>query len=955
MPQNPRINGNAVRFRNACDLICLSKAWKRPLPLGEDEETFLREISLRDTDVTLLNVIRQVVILSASKIEKLHSSSAECQRMSSTSVMRSRKDRKHGGLFRLKITVPLSMYHMCMLARSYMDCLIDSAPGLLKDLQDSDFVNAFRFGLTSVEEFVDSAKFVCAYPMAFCNSQKRVTPGWIEEDTPPRKGKFSPFFFGGVLERRLRRFFHSTGIKQQKLGMAILFAKRGCATVPESFVRNAFMKHAKAMDTEFRPPEPQVALLQRVSEIASEIWDNLLPSPDKCVDVIRQLHAPKGKASFTCNRNAGGHAYEFAMDLISLGLAKVTKETIKGDKVVQFVANLNEPMLVQDDVFGIHEVWGTSTTYESVLQKIENRQQIQPFESYGLPFTFPEGKIYHTNEKRERDDRPFTEESVWGFKSQLTNPLYDVNHPLSVRVAAVCEPLKVRIVTAGESVPYLMAGGMQQLMHDCIRKCPIFRLTGEPISSDIVGSIVRGPLWTSGDYSAATDGLNISVSKEVFESLLSKIPINDVEKDLFRSVIYLQRCFYQVHQADDSVLKFDVMQKNGQLMGSPLSFPILCIANLICFWVSLERYYKKKFVFAELISRVLINGDDIGFSSDRGLYEEWTRTLPAFGFNKSIGKNYVSPRFLTINSTCWDMLTEQPVQVKHLNCGFLTGVSRTSGREETRYTALSDYYNNLVDDCSPYQQIYRTQRFLHYNAQEVKSLTRDGLQNLYLPKILGGAGFRAPPAWKELKGKALYTDLQLAVASRLYEVAIEEHAPDVRFPGESPLDNLVMDLQRRFTIKEDEAEANVYIRGYVPKKAPDMFVKRDYEREVILKDVVSSRYVNDNFKRLVGEEYESLVEPAKALTIRPFGFDFGEQIPKSKVRCSWPTWARNRVNKGNWSRIGFDFNATFTRVDSFDDESVLLPKTFLHGNTVALCDASPDWDLPSQEDPILHW
>jgi len=59
-------------------------------------------------------------------------------------------------------------------------------------------------------------------------------------------------------------------------------------------------------------------------------------------------------------------------------------------------------------------------------------------------------------------------------------------------------------------------------------------------------------------------------------------------------------------------------QTNGQLMGSVLSFPYLCAANLICFMRAVTRVCGLRNLPVPSVKDlpVLINGDDILFISD---------------------------------------------------------------------------------------------------------------------------------------------------------------------------------------------------------------------------------------------------------------------------------------------------------------------------------------------------
>jgi len=110
-------------------------------------------------------------------------------------------------------------------------------------------------------------------------------------------------------------------------------------------------------------------------------------------------------------------------------------------------------------------------------------------------------------------------------------------------------------------------------------------------------------------------------------------------------------------------------------MGNILSFPILCLVNLAGWLLSYVRHEKMSegvvgdkeynsvlsllkvaldrgyLTWEELdILPVLINGDDILFQADPGHYQTWCSVIGELGFKKSVGKNYYTNRFFTVNS-----------------------------------------------------------------------------------------------------------------------------------------------------------------------------------------------------------------------------------------------------------------------------------------------------------------
>lgn len=83
-------------------------------------------------------------------------------------------------------------------------------------------------------------------------------------------------------------------------------------------------------------------------------------------------------------------------------------------------------------------------------------------------------------------------------------------------------------------------------------------------------------------------------------------------------------------------------------MGSPVSFPILCIVNAAASSSALGIGLKK--LFSVQGSGFCVNGDDIAFCADREGIRRWTKAVSTIGLEPSLGKNYMDDRWLMINS-----------------------------------------------------------------------------------------------------------------------------------------------------------------------------------------------------------------------------------------------------------------------------------------------------------------
>lgn len=119
------------------------------------------------------------------------------------------------------------------------------------------------------------------------------------------------------------------------------------------------------------------------------------------------------------------------------------------------------------------------------------------------------------------------------------------------------------------------------------------------------------------------------------------------------------------------------LMKNGQLMGSPLSFPILCAINYVAYRSALKQYVRDlggDWTKAEMLEMpVRVNGDDILFKCNKHFYHSyWKPSVAAIGFTLSPGKNYVSSAFLTVKSEGWKPLTNGRFEkIGYLNTGLV--------------------------------------------------------------------------------------------------------------------------------------------------------------------------------------------------------------------------------------------------------------------------------------------
>jgi hypothetical protein len=309
-----------------------------------------------------------------------------------------------------------------------------------------------------------------------------------------------------------------------------------------------------------------------------------------------------------------------------------------------------------------------------------------------------------------------------GLHSYLQFPLEPPASKPVVEVVALAEPAKVRCITVGESnlkclKPLQMAlwrslGSYPEfcLTHGCSdgrmdeEKLLIFRRMEDEIRR------IHNPdcTWLSGDYTAATDNLPMWVTEALLEGILDHLD----DEPTKRWARY-ETGAHEVLYPESSCIEPGV-QTSGQLMGGLLSFPLLCMAN--AFIVEYSGIKPGSY---------LVNGDDIVASTTHESIESWKVNAPRVGLSLSMGKNFISDDFCTVNSQLF-LNKEGVMSMGH------TGKAGLLVRDKwdslgTTYSDFQNFYG--VED------IYR-QTYIRHNLEALK-LTPSSLQ---VPLSHGGLG-----------------------------------------------------------------------------------------------------------------------------------------------------------------------------------------------------------------------
>lgn len=287
-----------------------------------------------------------------------------------------------------------------------------------------------------------------------------------------------------------------------------------------------------------------------------------------------------------------------------------------------------------------------------------------------------------------------------GYKIPITPP----DRLPIVQAHAIPEPLKVRMITKAEEDCWVLKP-VQKAMWKALSHYKCFELTHTPtLPLDFIDSW-KGRYLLSGDYESATDNLNQDIMQLFVDELVKVLPIQ------YRDWVKFEAGSHVVTYPKSSGLS-DIIQTRGQLMGSLLSFPVLCVANAACLAIikdcSLEDL------------PALVNGDDILFRADSLPIRKWKTLTKSIGLKPSIGKNYQHRLFGSINS---QLLVKVDNKHQHVGTGCFGAVSKVS---------------NFVQNLSHALRIEPENKAIH--VKRAAKLLKQTPQSIDVPVSHGGLG-----------------------------------------------------------------------------------------------------------------------------------------------------------------------------------------------------------------------
>jgi len=322
---------------------------------------------------------------------------------------------------------------------------------------------------------------------------------------------------------------------------------------------------------------------------------------------------------------------------------------------------------------------------------------------------------------------------------------------------ALAEPLKTRVITKGPPYLYTVLKPLQRFMWRCLQKFPCFSLTGQPVSEEIVNTMFQydpSGVFLSIDYSDATNDLFSWCSELVLNAMYSLGIIDSLYLDMSRKAMTQ----HFIEMKDDLASRRP--QKRGQLMGSILSFPILCLINFsVC---KLASKLDGKLI--SLSSGVLINGDDGVLQGSKNLYDYWTSVCTLVGWRPSVGKVYQSSNFFNINSRSFNLRSNRFIITPYVNMGIIKGKKRSeilSNSKEGSYKLIGALARELIASCPEQLRERCLCQFIHRHKSYLLTLPIPW----FLPEFVGGVGL------PEMEGKynAQHNHYDLARANIIFK------------------------------------------------------------------------------------------------------------------------------------------------------------------------------------------
>jgi hypothetical protein len=534
--------------------------------------------------------------------------------------------------------------------------------------------------------------------------------------------------------RFIKRIMRSPGARRFAVG--VLYLKKAMPRADEAMLEEARQETKKFL-TEDHPVPPctvvdfsgePVALshiLEQVRRTVREICRPRRGQPKFRIDesVLHHPYAPSVKANYVDTRSRLG---TFGT-LFNEGFLE---EADFDDSLRSLASSRMTGMLAE----------GLSTEADPRRGRLEYLGAVEELVNRAVEL---EGRV-------GEDEIPLSIRDKWrsDFQTYYSRIYEDVrsrirgNSDFDVKLVALAESLKIRVISKGPPLHYFVLKPIQKFLSKLIGRIKNFRLTKETVSSRFLSDFFEKHegLFASLDYSAASDNINPRCSEECADSFSDELDIPSDLRAHFRSAL-------TGHTIEGEP------QKWGQLMGSIMSFVVLCVINFAVTRYSYELSTGRRVSLR--MAPILVNGDDGLVRCNSSFMSIWERVAAQAGLVPSVGKVYLHETYANINSTSFEWHGDHFRQIPYVNMGLVVGNQRSKTIKDVDLSSVADVidprvgtlgarHRTLIDSC-PNDANLRIRVHDLFVRHHRSLLSACHEMPLFIPEFAGGFGCRALP------------------------------------------------------------------------------------------------------------------------------------------------------------------------------------------------------------------
>lgn len=690
-----------------------------------------------------------------------------------------------------------------------------------------------------------------------------------------------PHLFRGYLKRLVDRNIHRSKQGNKKaisIGASFLLLKRGWPELSETKRLESLIDHQKYLS------QPLPSISEELVEAIKATTRKVLGK--KPIPNLYTKLSPSHNASFSNSRKKGG-AYEEVVEHHyaaprarpppSLGARNAGKPVRASLRAfASSVGVWKTEVLVNTRALRSERLEKSKLLYEQRKQLKIREEGLQTIDEEML-FSSPGERPQPSAELHEfiylAEDQSTYDLLLEAFAEEIDDAYREAN---SVRVQVIPEPGKFRIITAGRAELYTYLQGLQGVLMQRWKMQSVSTMRAgweEEVESWVAP---EGWLWNSGDYKAATDQLNGSSSHACEAEIKKVVGLPNLETGLLNAQIE--------YNAKDTApgMSSSVFQRNGQLMGHPLSFFVLCVINLagllraIQIGITLNIITKAE---GRIVLRLCkINGDDILFPCPPLFVAVWERTAAELGLKLSIGKSYSSSFFAMVNNVMFKMGRRGGRRIGYVNQKLIFNYSLKSGDELKSPLEIGHAFNNMFNYCEVARP-FLSDAIANRNLEKTYGYN----PNFFVNTKLGGLGVNP----KYAKGSIRLTSTQRRVAALFTEDVLNSFLWSNGINTKGPLQKLIKELPApRLTTAANAEKYEMRLTPSIKGQVVD-FVTTDPEEEPLLFTSNDSTYsawvaLLTSMTSSIEEKSSRKLNLAKILKVKP--------MKRDKVLKLQPMW-----------------------------------------------------------------